>query len=789
MKKIILQITLLCLTILSVEAQQTLKGKVLDKNSKLPIIGASIIITSNDLQIGTTSDSDGNYSIPNVPVGRQSMTATYLGYQKVTLSNILITAGKEVELDIEMQDEIKTLNNVIITSSNSSKHITNNEMATVSSRSFTMEEVNRYSGGRSDPSRLVANFAGVSTPDDSRNDIVIRGNSPLGVLWRIEGLPIPNPNHFATVGTTGGPVSALNTNLLRSSDFFTSAFPAEYGNANAGVFDIGLRNGNSNKAENTFQMGALTGLELMTEGPISKKNQSSYLIGYRYSFTGLAQQIGLNIGTSATPKYQDLSIKINFGKSKIGRFTLFGLGGSSTIDFLHDEIDTTDLFADPTRDSYFQSKIGIVGLNHFIQLNKKSYLKTTLGVSYIGAFFTQDTLNNEGSNPNLITENNDEQIRTTLSVLYNNKINSKLTIKSGIIAENYSLNYFYRDREFTPDWNYYWDINDNTQLLQAYIQTKYRISDAFTLLAGIHTQLLSLNNSFAAEPRASIVYTLNEKNTITLGYGLHSQMQTLNIYFNQSTDSSGIITQTNKDLGFSRNQHLALAYDFYPAKDWRVKVEAYYQFLNKIPVSSFANSYSVINEGSSFQPNESVNLVNEGTGSNVGAEFTLEKFFSKGFYGLITGSIYDSKYKGSDGIEHNTAFNGRYVANVLAGKEFLFGKEKAKAFTINIKATRAGGRYYTPVDLAASQIAEQEIKKGDQFSFSVQQPDYFRFDLKLGVRFNNTKHKFSQSFYFDMQNLTNNKNVFALRYNSVSNQINTAYQIGFFPDFVYKIEF
>jgi hypothetical protein len=789
MKKIILQITLLCLSIFSVEAQQTLKGKVLDKNSKLPIIGASIIITSTDPQIGTTSDSDGYYSIPNVPVGRQSMTVSYLGYQKVSLLNILITAGKEVELDIEMQDEIKTINNVIITSSNSSKHITNNEMATVSSRSFTMEEVNRYSGGRSDPSRLVANFAGVSTPDDSRNDIVIRGNSPLGVLWRIEGLPIPNPNHFATVGTTGGPVSALNTNLLRSSDFFTSAFPAEYGNANAGVFDIGLRNGNSNKAENTFQMGALTGLELMTEGPISKKNQSSYLIGYRYSFTGLAQQIGLNIGTSATPKYQDLSFKINFGKSKIGRFTLFGLGGSSTIDFLHDEIDTTDLFADPTRDSYFQSKIGIVGLNHFIQLNKKSYLKTTLGISYIGAFFNQDTLNNEGSNPNLITENNDEQIRTTLSVLYNNKINSKLTIKSGIIAENYSLNYFYRDREFTPNWNYYWDINDNTQLLQAYIQTKYRISDAFTLLAGIHTQLLTLNNSFAAEPRASIVYTLNEKNTLTLGYGMHSQMQTLNIYFNQSTDSSGIIIQTNKDLGFSRNQHLAIAYDFYPAKDWRVKVEAYYQFLNKIPVSSFENSYSVINEGSSFQPNESVNLVNEGSGSNVGAEFTLEKFFSKGFYGLITGSIYDSKYKGSDGIEHNTAFNGRYVANVLAGKEFLFGKEKAKAFTINIKATRAGGRYYTPVDLAASQIAGQEIKKGDEFAFSVQQPDYFRFDLKLGVRLNNTKHKFSQSFYFDMQNLTNNKNVFALRYNPVSNQINTAYQIGFFPDFVYKIEF
>ena len=150
-----------------------------------------------------------------------------------------------------------------------------------------MEEVNRYAGGRSDPSRLAANFAGVSSPDDSRNDIVIRGNSPTGVLWRIEGLNVPNPNHFSTIGTTGGPFSAINTNVLKNSDFFTSAFPSEYGNANAGVFDLGFRSGNSDKREHTIQFGALTGLEAMTEGPINKSKGSSYLIAYRYSFTGI----------------------------------------------------------------------------------------------------------------------------------------------------------------------------------------------------------------------------------------------------------------------------------------------------------------------------------------------------------------------------------------------------------------------------------------------------------------------------------------------------------------------
>jgi hypothetical protein len=188
-----------------------------------------------------------------------------------------------------------------------------------------MEEVNRYAGGRSDPARLAANFAGVSAPDDSRNDIVIRGNSPVGVLWRIDGVNVTNPNHFVSVGTTGGAVSALNTNLLKSSDFFTSAWPSEYGNAISGVFVLGFRNGNSQKRETTAQVGVITGLEVTTEGPISKEIGSSYLVGYRYALAGVAQAVGVDIGTTATPSYSDLSFKLNSGSTKWGKFSTFGI--------------------------------------------------------------------------------------------------------------------------------------------------------------------------------------------------------------------------------------------------------------------------------------------------------------------------------------------------------------------------------------------------------------------------------------------------------------------------------
>ncbi|MBI3238893.1 MAG: carboxypeptidase-like regulatory domain-containing protein, partial [Flavobacteriia bacterium] len=252
---------------------QTIRGTVIDKQSQQTIPGVAVIILeSNPLKVSET-DIDGRYKLTDVLPGRYDLKVTYTGYKEIVLSNIVVTAGKETVLDISMEEHIQEVEEVVINARK--KNETNNELISLSGRSFSMEEVNRYAGGRSDPARLAANFAGVSSPDDSRNDIVIRGNSPIGVLWRIEGLNIPNPNHFSTVGTTGGPVSAINTNVLRNSDFMTSAFPAEYGNANAGVFDLGFRNGNTEKREHTFQLGALTGLEFMTEGPIRKDKNSS----------------------------------------------------------------------------------------------------------------------------------------------------------------------------------------------------------------------------------------------------------------------------------------------------------------------------------------------------------------------------------------------------------------------------------------------------------------------------------------------------------------------------------
>jgi hypothetical protein len=769
------------------ESTQTIKGTVIDKQSLTSLPNTIIRVIGSDTLLNTQTDLDGKYLITGVKPGRYDVQANFTGYKSVTIPNIIVTVGKEVIVDISLEENINSISEVVI--SGNKKNETINELTTVSARSFSTEEVNRFAGGRSDPSRMAANFAGVSSPDDSRNDLVIRGNSPVGVLWRIEGLNIPNPNHFSTIGTTGGPVSALNTNVLKNSDFFTSAFPSEYGNATAGVFDLGFRKGNSDKREHTFQLGALTGLEAVTEGPLRKSKGSSYLIAYRYSFTEFAQKAGIPIGTTATPFYQDISFKINGGNTKLGKFVLFGIAGKSKINFLHDQIDSNDLFANPVRDSYFTSNMALVGVNHFIRVNSKSYFKTIIGATFSSSVYDEDSINSQTNEIKRILENKTTQIRYTLNSSFNSKINSKLFLKVGVLTEVMNLNLYYRSKYYTSDWKQIWDFNDYTSLLQGYAHLKYTISTRFTLNAGIHSQYLVLNKSSAIEPRLGLKFQVNEKSNLSFGYGLHSQMQPTDSYFYRTLLADGSYVQSNKNMGFTKSHQLVIGYELFPFKNWRIKAETYYQSIFNVPVTEIESSYSMLNAGASFFPNETSYLINTGKGRNYGVELTIEKFYSKGYYTLITGSVYESKYTGSDNVERNTGFNGKFVYNILAGKEFKVGKEKRNSFTTDVKFTQAGGRYYTPVDLEASQLINFQVLKGDDYAFSMRNPNFFRLDVKFGFTLNSKKRKISQSWYLDIQNVTNHKNVFAQRYNPINGKINTAYQIGLFPNFVYKVQF
>jgi len=792
-------LTLIPLIGFSQETTQTIKGSVKDLNSEFPLPGVNIVLLNSDPFIGAVTDVDGKFRMENVPTGRQALLVKYIGYKSQTLPNVLVTAGKEVVVNVFLEESVENLKEVVITA-DSDKDRPNNEMAKVSARTFSLEEVQRFSGGRNDVARLASNFAGVRAADDARNDIIVRGNSPTGVLWRVNGLPIGTTNHFATFGTTGGPVSALNTNVLRTSDFLTGAFPAEYGNANAAVFDVKFRNGNSDKHEFTGQVSAFSGLELMAEGPLNRKKQSSYLVSYRYGIASLAAT-----GTSAIPYYQDLSFKLNFGETKLGRFELFGMGGLSSIDFIGDEIDENDLFADPTQDAFVSNALGLIGLNHFLRLDKTSYLKTTIGTTIMSSNFDQDNfIYNEGDQvigKYRATEAEDIENRYTLSSQYNKKFNARFNLRAGVLAQVYNLQSTVNDRDMRPDipdndddgipdfFIPIRDVNETTPLIETYAQGEYKFSDDLSWNLGLHNQYLDYNQSNSLEPRTGLSWQFTDKQSVSFAYGLHSQLVPLPVLVYEEEVSEGVFERTNDQLDFMKSHHMVIAYDYKFANNWRLKAEAYYQRLFDIPIERNSSSYSVVNEGADFIFNERGSLVNNGNGDNYGLELTLEKFFSQGYYMLATASIYESTYSGSDGVERNTAFNNNYVFNGLFGKEWAVGKSKRNAITFDTKLTTTGGTPYTPIDLEATRANDgREVYQEDR-AFSERYDAYFRWDVKFGFRLNSKKGKVSHQFFVDLQNVTNRENVFVERYNPVTDEINTVTQTGFFPDFMYRIQF
>lgn len=792
-------LSFLCTSFISKAQTQVIKGNVLDSHADYPLIGASVIVVGSVPIKGATTDTEGNFKIEGVSIGRHTLAIQYIGYKSITMPNVLVTAGKEVVLQVKLEESVSQLDEIVITSG-ADKDLPLNELAKVSARTFSLEEVSRFSGGRNDVARLATSFAGVSAPNDSRNDIVVRGNSPVGLLWRIEGIPVATTNHFAAQGTTGGPVNALNTNLLRTSDFLTGAFPAEYGNANAAVFDVNFRSGNKDTYEFTGQLSAFSGLEFMAEGPLSKAKKSSFIASYRYGIASLAAT-----GTTDIPYYQDFSFKLNFGESKIGRFELFGMGGLSSIDFEGDKIEEDDLFANPDEDAYVDNHLGLLGLNHMLRLNKTTYIKSAIGASTNFGQYLQDNIirNAEGININKYRAVNSKNIenRYTFTSALNKKFNARWNLRTGVLIEQYQSSLKSSDRDqrtnvpdndsdLVPDYFVTTSNLDGTYFLsQLFAQAEHTLTDELSFTFGLHSQHLDYTSDFALEPRAAVSWQMRPNQRWSLAYGLHSQAVPSPVLFLEEEVSPGLYQRTNEHLNFIKSHHYVLAYDRNLGTDWRLKAETYYQSLFDIPVEREPSSYSVINEGSDFEFNEVGSLVNEGTGTNYGIELTLEKFFSNNYYMLMTTSIYDSKYKGSDGVERNTAFNNRFVYNLLAGKEWKFGQSGRNAFTLDSKVTFSGGKPFTLIDLEATRAnAGREIRM-EEVAYANRYNSYFRWDMKLGVRLNSQTKKISHQFFVDFQNFTNRKNEFVRRYNEVTDQINSVEQIGFFPDVMYRIQF
>ncbi len=780
MKRILGSLFLTFLFSFSFAQTQSITGNVYDEASKAPLPGVTVVVLNSNPQRGTATDEYGHFKIDSVPLGRQNIKISFLSYEEQIVHNVELTAGKEVNLNIYLLEAVHNLKEVTVSYDRSrDKNRTINDMAMISARSFNVDETKRYAGSLGDPSRMASNYAGIVAGNDSRNDIVVRGNSPQGMLWQIEGMNVPNPNHFGTLNSTGGPVSMLNNNNIDKSDFLTGAFPAQYGNALAGVFDIKLRNGNMDKPEYVAQIG-FNGFEAGAEGPIGKNKKTSYLFNYRYSTLGVFKSLGLNLGTgTAVPIYQDANYKLVSNLSKKVKLSFFGILGTSKADFLGKDIDTTkpDLYGgNPYQDQKSQFTSTMNGMALDYQLSEKSSAKFIAGYATTYQHFTNDSISDVDASKHPYQYADFETGKLALQLSYLHKFSAKNNIQAGFTYENTMFKTIFKEMHPAQPDLVYENQTGNLGLEQAYVQWKHRFSKDLSLVAGLHGQFLDINNSFAVEPRAALRYSFNVRNAVSIGYGMHSQAQNVYSYFVQTPSTTGV-TYTNKYLDFTRSQQVIAAYDLNISASMRVKVEAYYQMLDNVPVTQTSGSYSSLNSGADFGLDNEDSLKSKGAGYNYGAEITIEHFLKKGFYFLATGSLINSRYKGSDGIERNTAFNTGHVFNLLVGKEFKLGK-KGSILGLNLKVSEIGGRYLTPLDLTASQLEGKAVYM-KSMAYSVKQDDYFRTDLKISYKREYRRSTLECSI--DLQNITNNKNIFNQTYDKRTNRIVNNYQQGFFP--------
>ncbi len=764
---------------------QTVKGKITDRETKEALPGAAIQLYESDTTIAAVTDTAGDYSI-RVPVGRQSFLVTYTGYENMVVPNVFVTSGKETVLNIDLTEKVTKINEVVVSAQHSTGPI--NSMAAVSVRSLTSQDAQRYAGGFFDPSRMVSAFAGVGAVDADLNEIVIRGNSPRGILWRLEDIEIPNPNHFPDgQGGSGGSLSMISSDMLSDFDFLTGAFPAEYGNATSGVIDLNLRKGNADKGEYTFLVGDV-GAQATLEGPFAKGYRGSYLINYRFASLSTIDKLHLvNLGdNNIAPKFQDISFAINLPIKKSGNIELFGVGGNNSQgnEAARDSLQWGNDW-DKRRDEFEKHNLGILGLKYQYNFpNHRTYIKTVVATTTQWDLWDKGFITNDYQRQTEIKENYTNRT-TRVNLTINHSFSARSSIRGGIIY-NYLWSNMFEEQ-------YLWHrqiFNVGVQGIgsaafwQAYIQNKYRFSDHLELFGGVHAMYLMLNDKYSIEPRLSLKYHINQKNILTFGSGIHSKVEALPVYFSLVPLEDGTIGEGNKDLGLTKAFHNVIGYDFIPNRKIKFKAEVYYQYLFNVPMAdSTTNNESAINLPFGIPD---VAFKNMGIGRNYGIELTLEKNYEDNYYFLYTLSLFDSKFRGGDGNWYNTMYNSHFITNFLIGKDFQLERKFVNSIGVNLKVVYRGGFWTTPIDLQKSQAADKAV-----YIYNETNTNHLPgvFELDLGANYRENAKGFAWIVSVDIQNLLDKENILSYDFRGSKGDIAPVEGMGIVPVINFKIEF
>jgi hypothetical protein len=734
--------TALAASALAQAPTQTVRGTVLDVDRRTPLVGATVVVAYTDPLLGAATDASGRFRIEGVPVGRHDFVVSYVGYEPRVLREVVVGSGRGVVLDVALREAAYQAGEVVVTAG-AGRAGPLDPLAVASARLLHVEQAGRYAGALDDPARLVGTFAGAaSTLAD--NAVVVRGNAPKGLLWRMEGVEIPTPTHFANLLTFGGGgITALSTRMLADSDFFLGAFPAEYGGALSGVFDLRVRTGNTERREQAVRAGVL-GLDASAEGPLLG---GSYFANYRYSTFAL---IGPLLPEDAGGiHYQNLAFKVVLPAGRGGTVSAFGIGATDRSGQAALRDPSEWVYERDREDVESPTRFGAASLQHRQTLGGWGFVESSLTATGNGLRWRLDEATPEGR---LVPRQRvrSEQGRLAAASTLNARVARGHTNRTGAVLSRLGYGLDVRRAEGEGSLKPVAVTEGSALHAQAFSQSRVDLGRV-TLTAGAHVQHLALTEETSVEPRVGVAWRPAAGHTLSLAYGLHAQREVLSLYFSHPQ---------NRRLRMTRAHHLVGAYTRGLGPHVTATVEGYVQALDRVPVAA-GTPFSALNLELDWFVREP--LVNEGAGRNVGVEVSVERHLAGGWYGLLTGTAFSSRYRGGDGLWRPTRFDRGVVGNVLAGREWTFrGRRSTRTLGVNGRVSAMGGRRATPVDEEASREARQVVYEESR-AFSLREPAALYGDLTVEYRVH--RGRTTTVWAAQVLNLTAYEEVYGHRYN------------------------
>jgi outer membrane receptor for ferrienterochelin and colicin len=760
--KILFVLILFLITISTVtQADEPGKGKivgeVVDHNTKQPIPGALIEVVNAN--IFTAADANGNFILENLIPKTYHLKISASYYVLTYKTDINVGEIQSSKVHVELKLASYETDEVVVSAG---KYFDRPHDLSTSTNSLSSEEIRRAPGAVEDLNRMIQTLPGVTTATDSRNDLIVRGGSPVENFIMVEGIEVPNINHFGTQGASGGPIGMINVDFLNDVTFSAGGFPAKYGDRLSSIMDVKYRSGDKNNFNGKIDVG-IAGGGIILEGPL-QEGKSSYLVSARKSYLDL---ILSSTGLTAVPNYSNFNLKVTYDISEKHKLSLIGLAGIDKINFKGFE-DEDDPFIESTDFSGWQIAGGIV---HKWLVGNQTYLQTSVSTNQYernvaGDSLGKQTFNNESLDAEYI-------LRSDLSQRFSPTDLLEVGFSAKYLRNNNTL---FRAQTIDiygsqlPELNY--SAVAEAYKFGPYIQYSKNLFGRLDLTAGLRYDFFSyLNDESTIAPRASVGYYLLDNLKLNAAYGIYYQAPPL--LWLVSYDQ-------NKDLKQIKTEQFITGIEYYPANDLKITVEYFEKQYSDYPNSVLNPQVTYANAGAEYQTLGLEPLLPASDGYARGVEFFVQKKLSNGLYGMFNYSFSQIRFTSLDGIERPSSFDYEHVLTAILGYKITDN------FEVSAKYRFMGGRPYTPLDEEASAQLNQTIYDYTKYN-GVRYDDYQRLDIRFDYRFEMLG--WALTTYLDLQNVMNIENVEQVIWNQKTQQVDYIYQWKFLPVGGIKIEF